>query len=142
MTLLPSLYQKAPSLETMTVVIFALNGDLTLNSDQDTLEMIKRHVKAKTQTILLDMKNIGFVDSAGLALLIQLCKFSMSLGMRLALCSISEQMNQLLLLTSTGSLFEVFDNQESFYHEWIQDFPADATLPPLDSLPVVEVTTE
>jgi anti-anti-sigma factor len=138
----PSISSKVSSLESMAIVIFALNGDLTLNSDQDTLEMLKRHVKAQTQTILLDMENIGFVDSAGLALLIQLCKFSMSLGMRLALCSISEQMNQLLMLTSTGSLFEVFDSQESFYQEWIQDFPAEATLPPLGSLPVIEVTTE
>lgn len=126
----------------MTLLIFVLEGDLTLNSNQNTLEMIKRHVKAKTQTILLDMEKIGFVDSAGLALLIQLCKFSMGLGMRLALCSISEQMNQLLQLTSTGSLFEVFDSRKSFYQAWLEEFPPDSTLPPLESIPVIEIEAE
>jgi anti-anti-sigma factor len=126
----------------MSVLIFALKGDLTLNSGQDTLEMLKHHVKAKTQVILLDMRNIGFVDSAGLALLIQLCKFSMGLGIRIALCSLSEQMRQLLQLTSTDSLFEIFNSPESFYQAWAEDFPEDATLPPLDSFAVVEVQTE
>jgi len=126
----------------MSVLIFALKGDLTLNSGQDTLELLKCHVKAKTQVILLDMREIGFVDSAGLALLIQLCKFGMGLGIRLALCSLSEQMRQLLQLTSTDSLFEIFDSQESFYQTWAEDFPEDATLPPLNSFPVVEVQTE
>lgn len=125
----------------MTLAIFALEGDFTLGSGQETLEMIKRNVKAKTQTILLDMDKIGFVDSSGLALLIQLCKFTMGLGIRLALCSLSEQMSQLLQLTSTESLFEIFDTRESFYHTWLEDFPEDASLPPLEEIPVTVVTT-
>jgi anti-anti-sigma factor len=133
---------KFKQMQQMTVVIFVLQGDLTLNSGQDTLELIKRHIKAKTQTILLDMNQIGFVDSAGLALLIQLCKFTLGLGMRLALCSMTEQMHQLLQLTSTDSLFELFDSRESFYQSWAQDFPPDATLVPLASLPTVEIETE
>ena len=125
----------------MTLAIFALAGDLTLNTGQDTLEIIKRNIKAKTQTVLLDMGTIGCVDSAGLALLIQLCKFTMGLGIRLCLCSLSEQMHQLLQLTSTDSLFEIFDSRESFYHCWTEDFPPDATLQPLADVPTVVVTT-
>ncbi len=125
----------------MTLAIFALAGDLTLNTGQDTLAIIKRNVKAKTQTVLIDMGNVGFVDSAGLALLIQLCKFTMGLGIRLCLCSLSDQMNQLLKLTSTDSLFEIFDSRESFYQCWLKEFPEDATLQPLAEVPTVVVTT-
>jgi anti-anti-sigma factor len=125
----------------MTLVIFALEGDLTLNSGQETLEVIKRNIKAKTQTVLLDMGKTGFVDSAGLALMIQLCKFTMGLGIRLALCSLSEQMSQLLQLTSTESLFEIFDSRESFYESWLEDFPTDATLKPLEEVPTIAIAT-
>lgn len=126
----------------INLAIFALRGDLTLSMGQNSLEAIKRNVKPKTHTILLDFEQIGFVDSSGLAILIQLCKFTMSLGMRLALCSISEQMIQLLQLTSTESLFEIFATKESFYQDWLAEFPPEATLKPLDDIPVILIDTE
>ena len=126
----------------MTLIFLVLRGDLTLSSRQDTLETIKRKVQAKTQTLLLDVKDVGFVDSAGLALLIQLCKFTMEFGMRLALCSVPEQMNQLLLLTSTDSLFEIFEDREAFYQVWTQDFPAEAAPKPFEEITTVVIDTE
>ena len=126
----------------MNLIIFNLKGDLTLNSKPDTIEVIKRNVQAKTQTVLLDVKDIGFVDSAGLAMLIQLCKFTMEFGMRLALCSVPEQMDQLLQLTSTGSLFEIFETRAAFYEAWKEDFPAEANLKPLSDFPTVDIEAE
>jgi anti-anti-sigma factor len=126
----------------INLVIFAIQGDLTLSSGRDSLEVIKRNVKPQTHTILLDLDKIGFVDSSGLAMLIQLCKFTMGLGMGLALCAISEQMLQLLQLTSTESLFEIFDTRESFYQTWLEEFPAEATLKPLEDIPTILIHTD
>ena len=126
----------------MNLIIFDLQGNLTLNTKQDILEIIKRNVKAETESIALDMGRVGFVDSAGLALLIQLCKFTMGLGIRLCLCSISEQMSQLLQLTSTASLFEIFDSRESFYQAWVDEFPSEATVKPLETVPTIGVITD
>jgi anti-anti-sigma factor len=126
----------------VNLVIFELHGDLTLESGRGSLAIIKSNVKAKTHTILLDLEHIGFVDSAGLAMFIQLCKFTLELGIQLVLCSISAQMAQLLQLTSTESLFEIFDSRMSFYQNWLEEFPEEATIPALEDIPTVTIHAE
>jgi anti-sigma B factor antagonist len=124
------------------LTILALHGSLTLHNGNQSLEAIKHQIKAPTNIVLIDMGQVDFVDSAGLATLIKLSKFFMECGIRLSLCCIPPQLAQILHLTSTEDLFEIFDSREKFYQSWIEEFPTDASLKPLELMSVVEIKAE
>lgn len=124
------------------LTVLELKGNLVLTQCDTSLNAIKDAIKPKTGAILLDLNNVSFVDSTGLAILVRLHKLTHGMGTRLALCSLSAQMNQLLQLTSMDSFFEIFTNRERFYESWLRQFPEEATMPQLDAIPVVTIVTE
>ena len=124
------------------LTVLELQGNLVLTRCDTSLNAIKDAIKPKTGAILLDLNNVSFVDSAGLAILVRLHKLTQGMGTRLALCSLSLQMNQLLQLTSMDSFFEIFTNREGFYESWASQFPAEATVPQLDAIPVVTIVAD
>jgi anti-sigma B factor antagonist len=124
------------------LTVLELQGNLVLTRCDTSLSAIKSAIKPRTGAILLDLNKVSFVDSAGLAILVRLHKLTQGMGTRLALCSLSSQMNQLLQLTSMDSFFEIFTNREGFYDSWLSQFPAEATVPRLDAIPVVTIVTD
>jgi anti-sigma B factor antagonist len=64
----------------------------------------------KPDVLVLDMKDIKFIDSNGLGLLVVVLKTMKAFGGKLILCSLNEQANMLFDLTSTRSLFEIYDH--------------------------------
>jgi anti-sigma B factor antagonist len=124
------------------LILLELKGSLVLTHCDTSLNAIKDAIKPKTGAILLDLNHVRFVDSAGLAVLVRLHKLTQGMGTRLALCSLSDQTNQLLQLTSMDSFFEIFTNREDFYASWFNQFPAEAAVPPLHAIPVVTIATD
>lgn len=122
--------------------IIELKGDLTLAKGDQTLAQIKQAIKAKTGSLLLDLTDLHFVDSAGLAILVRLQKLTDSMGIGMALCSLPMQVNQLLQLTSMSDFFEIFDNRDAFYQTWSRRFPQGSFVPPLDTISVAKIATE
>lgn len=71
-------------------------------------------VEAKAKTILIDCKDVEFMDSSGLSTLVMALKVVREVHGKLFLCSINDQLRMLLELTSMDSVFNVFSNQEEF----------------------------
>lgn len=71
-------------------------------------------VKAEVKTILIDCKDVEFIDSSGLSTLVMALKIVRDVRGNLFLCSINAQLEMLLELTSMDSVFVVFPNQEEF----------------------------
>ncbi|MEB3288666.1 MAG: STAS domain-containing protein [Leptolyngbya sp.] len=124
------------------LIIIEISGSLTMAKTEQSLEQIKRSIKAQAGNLLLDLGHLSFVDSAGLAVLVRLQKLTNSMGIRMAICSLPAQIYQLLQLTSMFEFFEVFENREEFYQNWASQFPRGAAVPRLATLPVVSLTTE
>ena len=71
-------------------------------------------VKEGHQIILVDLQNVTFMDSSGLAALVLALKTVRSSGGKLCVCSTNDQVRMLFELTSMTSVFEMFDNREAF----------------------------
>jgi anti-anti-sigma factor len=75
---------------------------------------IKDAVNAGTEIVLIDLKDIPFMDTSGLGVLISATKRVRSAGHKLFLCSVNEQIKMLFDLTETDRFFEKFADQFEF----------------------------
>ncbi|NJL45399.1 MAG: STAS domain-containing protein [Leptolyngbyaceae cyanobacterium SM2_3_12] len=66
------------------------------------------------EVILIDLKDITFIDSSGLGTLVVLLKKVRGLDRKLCICSINDQVRMLFELTSMDRVFEVYDSQQAF----------------------------
>lgn len=124
------------------LLIIELSGSLTLVKTEQSLSQIKQSIKAQTGNLLLDLSHLGFVDSAGLAVLVRLQKLTDSMGMRMALCSLPMQINQLLQLSGMVDFFEICHSRADFYQSWSSQFPKGSSVPDLATIPVITIATE
>lgn len=68
MNVLTAKYVSSDESDTLTVI---LNGEIDHHSAQNIREEIDRQIFAhRAKTVLLDLKNVGFMDSSGLGLIL------------------------------------------------------------------------
>lgn len=65
-------------------------------------------------TVLLDLKDVTFIDSSGLGVLVATLKMVRAAGGKLVICSINDQVKMLFELTSMDRVFEIYANQDEF----------------------------
>ncbi|GBF80070.1 STAS domain-containing protein [Aphanothece sacrum] len=69
-------------------------------------------VVENAEIVVIDFKNVTFMDSSGLGTLVLCLKTVKAAGSKLFLCSINEQIRMLFDLTSMDKIFEIFPNRE------------------------------
>jgi anti-sigma B factor antagonist len=75
---------------------------------------ISNSIDKKPDILLIDFKDVTFMDSSGLGALVLSLKTVRTAGIRLVLCSINDQIKMLFELTSMDRVFEIFPNREEF----------------------------
>lgn len=71
-------------------------------------------VDGGAETVLIDFKDVTFMDSSGLGALVLSLKSVRAAGGKLFVCSVNEQVKMLLELTSMDRVFEIFESREAF----------------------------
>jgi anti-sigma B factor antagonist len=69
---------------------------------------------ALAKLILVDLKEVTFMDSSGLAALVTAFKTVRSSGGKLCVCSVNQQIKMLFELTSMDRVFEIFADRDEF----------------------------
>jgi anti-sigma B factor antagonist len=87
-----------------------LDGTKAGQFRRDVLQLVDKGVK----TILIDFKDVTFMDSSGLGALVLALKTVRAADGQLVICSINEQIKILFELTSMDRVFEIFSSQEEF----------------------------
>lgn len=77
-------------------------------------EEITSAINAGVNTVLIDMQDVTFMDSAGLGNLLATFRTIRAAKARLFLCSIGEQIKMLFDLTKMERVFDILDNREQF----------------------------
>lgn len=75
-------------------------------------EEVSKLVESGADIILIDLKEVTFIDSSGLGALVSALKTVRSAGGKLCICSINEQVRMLFELTSMDRVFEVYSSRE------------------------------
>jgi anti-sigma B factor antagonist len=73
---------------------------------------ISKLVASKADIVILDFKDVTFMDSSGLGALVLSLKTVRTAGAQMFICSINEQIKMLFELTNMDRVFEIFSNRE------------------------------
>ncbi|MEO1376723.1 MAG: STAS domain-containing protein [Cyanobacteria bacterium J06635_10] len=90
------------------------SGVLDATKSQEFREEVINLLQSKPKIVLVDLKDITFMDSSGLGALVLAFKTLRAADTKLVLCSINEQVKILFELTGMDKVFEIFSNQDEF----------------------------
>jgi anti-anti-sigma factor len=96
------------------VKVFQPSGILDASECQKFRQEITEIAGSGAKIVLVDFKNVTFMDSSGLGALVLAFKALRSADIKLVLCSINEQVRILFELTGMDKVFEIFPSQEEF----------------------------
>jgi anti-anti-sigma factor len=68
----------------------------------------------KHHILLVDMKQVEFIDSAGLMVLVKAFRRTQNLGHRLIICSLAPSVRMVFELTQLDKVFEIVENRNDF----------------------------
>src|SRR5215210_5705781 len=103
------------------VSVLDLSGKIVLGEgDSQVRDRVKDLLADGQRSILLDLGNINYIDSAGLGALISSYTTTKREGGQLKLVNLTKRIQDLLAITKLITVFETFDNEK----EAIESYPA------------------
>jgi anti-sigma B factor antagonist len=95
-------------------------GILDSTKAEDFRQTVDQLLREGVDVILIDLKDISFIDSSGLGTLVVLLKKVRSMERKLCICSINDQVRMLFELTNMDQVFDVYNDRAAFEREVLQ----------------------
>jgi anti-sigma B factor antagonist len=93
--------------------IFDLSGDIDLaHSPQMRKALLGEIKEKKVPKVFLNMKNVRYIDSSGIASLVEGLKASREMSSRLILYALSTSVREVMQLSRLQKIFEIFDDEQ------------------------------
>jgi anti-sigma B factor antagonist len=89
------------------VYIVAVSGELDLHSSQDVAAELSEVVDSGARAVIVDLLGIGFIDSAGLGVLVTAAKAMRGRGGEFVLAADDHRIVRLLEITGLQRLFDI-----------------------------------
>jgi anti-sigma B factor antagonist len=101
----------ARRLERMT--IFDVRGDVDLATSPELRKALLHELReARIPRVILNLKAVRYMDSSGVASLVEGLKVSRDLGARLILFGLNTTVREVLQLSKLLKIFEVYESEE------------------------------
>ncbi|MEO0490982.1 MAG: STAS domain-containing protein [Cyanobacteria bacterium J06635_15] len=96
------------------VKVIEPSGILDSTKAADFRTQVEAALESGADTLLIDLKDITFVDSSGLGALVVALKAVKARDRQMYICSINEQLRMLFELTSMDRVFDMFGDRQEF----------------------------
>ena len=97
------------------ITTFQPKGYVSAANAEEFFEQLTTAIRAQPGSVLLvDLKEVEFMDSAGLMALIKGFRLAQGLNRRFSICSVAPSVRIVFELTQVDNVFEIFDSKESF----------------------------
>ncbi len=94
-------------------VILDLTGDIDLAHSPVMRKALLGEIKEKhTPKVLLNLKSVRYIDSSGIASLVEGLKASRDQGSRLILFGLNPSVREVMELSRLQKIFEIYENEE------------------------------
>ncbi len=94
------------------VVICRINGDIDINSSPDIRKTFAELTASYQKKIVINLAEVSYIDSSGLATLVEMLKKIKSYGGRLRLSNLADKVKGLFEITKLEKIFEIYDTAE------------------------------
>jgi anti-sigma B factor antagonist len=93
--------------------IIVIVGNIDLISSPELRKVLLRELREKrTPRVIVNMTEVRYIDSSGVASLVEGLKASRDTGLRFALVGLSKGAREVLQLSRLIKIFEIHDNEE------------------------------
>lgn len=93
--------------------IFDISGDIDLATSPALRKALLRELReARIPRVILNLKAVRYIDSSGVASLVEGLKVSRDVGARLILCGLNGTVREVLQLSKLLRIFEIYENEE------------------------------
>ena len=89
--------------------VISLTGEIDLNCSPDAREQILKQLKQK-KNLLVDLSQVEYIDSSGVASLVEGFQVARSAGLSFALVGVSRAALQVLQLARLDKVFTLYDS--------------------------------
>ena len=90
------------------VVVFQVTGEINISTSPEFRKLFEKEQKKK---IVIDFEKVTYIDSSGLATLVEVLKKTKIQGGSLGLATMSDKVKSLFEITKLDKLFSIFQNQ-------------------------------
>ena len=95
------------------ITIFDLSGDIDFANSPRVRDSVLREIRESlTPRVLVNLSQVRYIDSSGVASLVEGLKASRDLGLRFILFGLSTSAREVLQLSRLMKVFEIYDNEE------------------------------
>ncbi|SRR5712692_6032649 len=99
--------------QTTSATIVDVKGDIDLYNSPEVRKVILEELKEKrTARLVVNLTQVRYIDSSGVASLVEGLKISKSLGSRFMLYGLSPAAREVLELSRLIRVFEVFESED------------------------------
>ncbi|MEH1792717.1 STAS domain-containing protein [Nostoc sp.] len=98
----------------LSVKVLELSGILDGIRGNELRREVSGIVANGANILLIDMKEVKFIDSSGLGALVSAMQITRNANTKLFICSISDQVRMLFELTKMDRIFQTFADQDEF----------------------------
>jgi anti-sigma B factor antagonist len=109
------------------VNIIQPSGILDGTKANEFRQEVNESLKKDADIILVDLKDVTFMDSSGLGALVLSLKAVRDAKGKMFLCSFNDQIKMLFELTSMDRVFEIFSNREEFEQKVLLQYDREKT---------------
>lgn len=95
------------------VTIFDLSGDIDFAHSPEVRQSLLGEIQeSRTPRVVINLSKVHYIDSSGVASLVEGLKASRDLGSRFILFGLSTSAREILQLSRLIKVFEIYDNEE------------------------------
>jgi anti-sigma B factor antagonist len=95
------------------ITIFDISGDIDLSTSPELRKPLLRELRElRTPRVVLNLKAVRYIDSSGVASLVEGLKASRDVGSRFILFGLNTTVREVLQLSKLVKIFEICDNEE------------------------------
>jgi anti-sigma B factor antagonist len=95
------------------ITIFDISGDIDLASSPELRKALLRELRElRMPRVILNLKAVRYIDSSGVASLVEGLKASRDVGSRFVLFGLNTTIREVLQLSKLVKIFEIYDSEE------------------------------
>ncbi len=94
------------------IEVLELSGDIDLKNSPELREVLQKKAATKTEKLMLDFSGVKYIDSSGLATLIEYFQATRKFKGRVALFGMSDRVRSVFELVRLGEVFTILKTRE------------------------------
>ena len=94
------------------VVVCSVDGEIYINTSPSIKKMFDKAMQKKSERVVVNLKSVTYVDSSGLATLVEILKNIRQYGGKLKLSNLSPKIKSLFEITKLEKLFDIQPDEE------------------------------